>query len=185
MSISDLPLLNASLNGLSTCFIVLGLVFIKRERKEAHTACMIAAVVTSTLFLTSYLTYHIARAGQVTHFTHPGWPKTLYFLILGTHTPLATIVSAARHCHRRPCASGPVRIPPSLGTMDRTHLALRFRHRCPCLSDALRLVSAGPRNRGLNTSTQRMSETSAGLSAPRRASLRPHFDESPRPPLLP
>jgi len=92
VSISDLPLLNATLNGLSTCFIVLGLVFIKRERKVAHTACMIAAVVTSTLFLTSYLTYHIARAGQVTHFTHPGWPKTLYFLILGTHTPLAAIV---------------------------------------------------------------------------------------------
>ena len=92
MSIADLPLLNASLNALSTCFIVLGLVFIKRERKFAHTVSMTAAVVTSALFLTSYLTYHIARGGQVTHFTHPGWPKIVYFLILGTHTPLAAIV---------------------------------------------------------------------------------------------
>lgn len=92
MSFSDLPLLNASLNSLSTIFIVLGLAFIKTERKQAHIACMIVAVITSTLFLASYLTYHISRGGEVTRFTHPGWPKTLYFVILGTHTPLAVIV---------------------------------------------------------------------------------------------
>lgn len=92
MSLSDLPLLNASLNALSTFFIVFGLAFIKGERKQAHIVCMVAAVITSTLFLASYLTYHIARGGEVTHFTHPGWPKTLYFVILGTHTPLAVIV---------------------------------------------------------------------------------------------
>jgi uncharacterized membrane protein YozB (DUF420 family) len=89
---NDLPAVNASLNALSTVFIVLGLAFIKRERKQAHTACMVAALVTSTLFLASYLTYHFLKAGHVTHFSHTGWPRTLYFWILGTHTPLATIV---------------------------------------------------------------------------------------------
>ena len=89
MTVQDLPLVNASLNALSTVFICAGLAFIKGERKLAHTTCMVIALVTSTAFLACYLTYHYLKAGHVTHFTHPGWPKTLYFVILGTHTPLA------------------------------------------------------------------------------------------------
>lgn len=89
MTVQDLPAVNASLNGLSTVFIVLGLALIKSERKKAHIACMIAALGTSAAFLTCYLIYHYLKAGHVTHFTYPGWPKTLYFFILGTHTPLA------------------------------------------------------------------------------------------------
>lgn len=92
MTANDLPPINASLNALSTVFIVLGLAFIKGERKLAHIACMVAALVTSTAFLACYLTYHFMKAGVVTRFTHEGWPRTLYFLILGTHTPLAVLV---------------------------------------------------------------------------------------------
>ena len=92
MTINDLPPVNAMLNALSTVFIVLGLAFIKGERKQAHTACMVIALATSTLFLACYLTYHFLKAGHVTHFTHLGWPRTLYFFVLGTHTPLAVIV---------------------------------------------------------------------------------------------
>ena len=92
MSPSDLPAVNATLNALSTVFIVGGLLSIKRERKTAHIACMVAALITSTAFLACYMTYHIAKAGVVTRFTHPGWPRTLYFFILGTHTPLAIVV---------------------------------------------------------------------------------------------
>jgi putative membrane protein len=92
MTVADFPWINASLNGLSTIFIIAGLAFIKSERKLAHTACMVAALVTSTAFLVCYLTYHYLKAGVVTRFTHEGWPKTLYFFILGTHTPLAVIV---------------------------------------------------------------------------------------------
>ncbi len=92
MTANDLPLVNASLNGLSTLFIVLGLCFIKSERKLAHTVCMVTALITSAAFLACYLTYHFLKEGHVTRFTHPGWPKTLYFFILGTHTPLAVVV---------------------------------------------------------------------------------------------
>ncbi len=92
MTVQDLPLINASLNALSTVFICAGLAFIKGERKLAHTTCMVIALVTSTAFLACYLTYHYLKAGHVTHFTHPGWPKTLYFVILGSHTPLAVFV---------------------------------------------------------------------------------------------
>ena len=92
MTVSDLPPINASLNALATVFIVLGLWFIKAERKLAHIVCMVAALVSSAAFLTCYLIYHAAKQGHVTRFTHEGWPRTLYFFILGTHTPLAVIV---------------------------------------------------------------------------------------------
>lgn len=91
MSVSDLPAVNASLNGIATCFICAGLWFIKRDRKRAHIACMIAALAASTAFLACYLTYHWLKAGAVTKFTHAGWPRAVYFFILGTHTPLAAL----------------------------------------------------------------------------------------------
>ncbi|MCE9609307.1 MAG: DUF420 domain-containing protein [Chthoniobacter sp.] len=92
MTASDLPLINACLNGLSTVFIMAGLVFIKKEEKQAHIIAMISALVTSTLFLASYITYHALKAGVVTYFTHTGWPKTLYMVILWTHIPLAILI---------------------------------------------------------------------------------------------
>jgi putative membrane protein len=89
MTVSDFPIINATLNGLSTVFLLAGINFIKNDRKQAHILSMVCAVVTSTLFLGCYLTYHFLKAGHVTKFTTPGWPKTLYFVILGTHIPLA------------------------------------------------------------------------------------------------
>lgn len=91
MEISQLPAVNATLNACSTLFIIAGLIAIKREAKLTHAACMIAAILTSTVFLACYLTYHF-NVTAVTRFTHPGWPKTLYFLILFTHIPLAVLI---------------------------------------------------------------------------------------------
>ena len=91
MTISDLPAINASLNALSTFFIVTGLILIKAGCKRAHMISMISALVTSTFFLACYLTYHF-NVVAVTKFTHPGWPKALYFFILLTHIPLAVAI---------------------------------------------------------------------------------------------
>jgi len=91
MNVNDLPAVNATLNALSTLFILAGWVMIRTERKVAHALCMVSALVTSAAFLACYLVYHYLKAGHVTHFTYPGWPKTLYFFILGTHTPLAIV----------------------------------------------------------------------------------------------
>jgi len=91
MNVSDLPIVNASLNALSTIFIVAGINFIKNDMKQAHIISMISAFVTSTLFLGCYLTYHFMKHGVVTKFTHTGWPKGLYYFILFTHIPLAFI----------------------------------------------------------------------------------------------
>ena len=91
MNVNDLPAVNATLNALSTLFILAGWVMIRTERNVAHALCMVSALVTSAAFLACYLVYHYLKAGHVTHFTYPGWPKTLYFFILGTHTPLAIV----------------------------------------------------------------------------------------------
>ncbi len=88
MTVQDLPPINASLNALSTLFIVIGLASIKADRKRLHIVAMATALVTSTLFLACYLTYHFTVTG-ITRFTHPGWPRAVYLAILITHSILA------------------------------------------------------------------------------------------------
>jgi len=90
VSITDLPAVNACFNTLSTVFLTLGYVFIRRGRKDAHRNCMIAALCTSTLFLAGYLTYHFNVQG-VTRFPD-NWFKPIYLGILLTHTLLAAII---------------------------------------------------------------------------------------------
>ena len=58
MTLSDLPAVNAFLNGTSAILLTTGFVFIRKRKKEAHRNCMVAAFVTSTVFLTCYLIYH-------------------------------------------------------------------------------------------------------------------------------
>jgi len=89
MTIHDLPAVNASLNGLSTVFIITGLVAIKTDRKNLHIASMVSALLSSTVFLACYLTYHFFA--QITKFGTPGWPKALYYLILIPHVILAFV----------------------------------------------------------------------------------------------
>jgi len=89
MELADLPTLNAILNSTATVLLVAGLIFIKRGRKREHIACMIAALLVSAAFLTSYLIYHYNH--PTTRFAHGGLPKVIYFLILFTHIPLAAI----------------------------------------------------------------------------------------------
>jgi uncharacterized membrane protein YozB (DUF420 family) len=88
--VHTLPAVNAVLNGTSAILIAIGIVLIRRGRRTAHKRFMLAAVVTSTLFLVCYLWYH-AQVGNV-RFTAYGWPRPLYFFILITHTILAAAV---------------------------------------------------------------------------------------------
>lgn len=91
MNVQQLPVLNASLNALATIFIVVGLVAIKAGAKAMHKRCMGIAIVVSGAFLASYVTYHY-NVVAVTKFSHDGWPRVFYFLILFTHIPLAFAV---------------------------------------------------------------------------------------------
>jgi putative membrane protein len=91
MNIHDLPAVNASLNGLSACFLTAGFVCIKCGNKIAHRNCMLAAFGTSVLFLGCYLTYHLG-VRTVTHFRNPEWFRPIYLAILITHTILAAVI---------------------------------------------------------------------------------------------
>lgn len=88
--LSYLPPLNAALNGLSAILLLCGLVSIKTGRRAAHERFMISALVVSSLFLVSYLTYHF-QAGT-TRYLGRGWIRGLYFTILISHTSLAATV---------------------------------------------------------------------------------------------
>lgn len=90
MNVSDLPALNASLNGVATAFLAAGYVFIRRRQIQAHRASMLAAVTASALFLTSYVIYH-ANAGS-RPFTGTGPIRAVYFVILITHIVLAAAI---------------------------------------------------------------------------------------------
>jgi protein SCO1/2/putative membrane protein len=84
-----LPLVNASLNATCTLLLIVGWWLIRMRNVRGHAATMIAAVVTSALFLTSYLIYHY-QAGS-TSFRGTGPIRLVYFTILLSHTVLATL----------------------------------------------------------------------------------------------
>ena len=90
MSVSDLPALNAALNGTAALLLLAGWWNIRRGRIEIHRRFMIAAFGTSALFLVSYVTYH-ALAGS-RPFGGTGWVRPLYFTILLTHIVLAAAI---------------------------------------------------------------------------------------------
>lgn len=84
------PVIDATLNGTSAVLLLIGRGFIKRGRRAAHRAFMIAALVCSSLFLISYLYYHW-HVGTV-HFQGQGWSRPVYFSILISHTILAAAI---------------------------------------------------------------------------------------------
>lgn len=90
MSVTDLPALNASLNGVAGLLLLAGYVFIKQRRITAHRAAMLSAFAASALFLASYLVYH-ANAGS-RPFPGTGPARTVYFFILITHVVLAAVI---------------------------------------------------------------------------------------------
>jgi len=96
MSASDLPVVNASLNGVSAVLLAIGYYFIRHKNQTAHRNCMIGAFVASTLFLACYLFYHGYRAYYLhegpTVFREPAGFRPIYLGILLTHTVLAVAV---------------------------------------------------------------------------------------------
>lgn len=90
ISVRDLPTVNAILNTTSAVLLVWGYLLIRRKRIEAHRKVMLAAFVTSCLFLVCYLVYHF-QVGSV-RFQKTGPIRTVYLGILLTHTLLAAAV---------------------------------------------------------------------------------------------
>jgi uncharacterized membrane protein YozB (DUF420 family) len=82
--------LNASLNGTSAILLACGYAAIKNGKMKVHKFFMIAAFAVSTVFLVSYVIYHI-RVGHVL-FQGQGWIRPVYFTLLTSHTVLAIVI---------------------------------------------------------------------------------------------
>lgn len=92
MKIADLPAVNASLNALSTVFLLLGYIFIKQQKQNAHRNCMIAAFITSSVFLIFYVLHKILVHGMHTPFGGEGVVRTFYYGMLISHIILAIVI---------------------------------------------------------------------------------------------
>jgi uncharacterized membrane protein YozB (DUF420 family) len=90
VTVHDLPAVNASLNALSGILLLTGYIMIRARRIRQHRRFMIAAFITSSVFLVCYVVYH-AQVGSVP-FTRQGVVRPLYFTILVTHVTLAAAV---------------------------------------------------------------------------------------------
>lgn len=92
MTVSDIPAINALLNATATALICTGFILIRRGRQRAHRACMVAALLTSCLFLVGYVGHKIAVHGVHTMFGGTGAIRTVYYVMLATHVVLAMVI---------------------------------------------------------------------------------------------
>ena len=95
---------NAIINSLVAISLILALVAIKQGKQTLHRNIMLAAMVLSLLFLLSYICHHLfageTRFGDVNHDgivdalekAAVGNSRIIYYIILGTHIPLAGII---------------------------------------------------------------------------------------------
>jgi uncharacterized membrane protein YozB (DUF420 family) len=90
VTVQDLPAVNATLNALSGVLLVIGYALMRARRIDQHRKVMIAAFVTSSLFLICYVIYHV-QVGNV-RFTRQGLVRPIYFSILISHVTLAALV---------------------------------------------------------------------------------------------
>jgi putative membrane protein len=85
-----LPALNATINGLVSVLLVIGVMLIKNGKRKAHQAAMTSSIALSALFLVSYVLYHTTH--ESTAFGGEGVIRYVYFFILLTHIVLAIVI---------------------------------------------------------------------------------------------
>jgi len=91
MTVSDLPHIIATLNGISVLFLTIAYVQIKQGYKENHKRAMIGALAASALFLVFYL-YYKANSGFA-KFGGEGLIRPFYFGLLITHVLGAIVIT--------------------------------------------------------------------------------------------
>jgi uncharacterized membrane protein YozB (DUF420 family) len=84
------PALIAGLNGTSAVLLGTGRYMISRNRIAAHRNCMIAAVVSSALFLACYVDFHY-HVGDIRFLGDHFW-HVIYLIILIPHVTLAIVI---------------------------------------------------------------------------------------------
>lgn len=86
-----LPKLNAIFNGAAAIMLVIGFLFIKQKKIKQHQLSMVSAFGFSTLFLVSYVLYHLF-SNESTSFGGEGAIRYVYLFVLLTHIVLASIM---------------------------------------------------------------------------------------------
>jgi putative membrane protein len=97
-------LINAVINSIVSILLLAGLILVKKKKYILHKRLMISAMVLSILFLVSYICHHLfageTRFGDVDHNgivtelekSTVGSSRMIYYILLGTHIPLAGII---------------------------------------------------------------------------------------------
>ena len=88
MNANDLPVINATLNGLSAVLLASGYICIRLKKVKAHVTLMLSALTTSALFLVCYLVYHAIMGEKTSGLPWRGW-AIAYKIMLLTHVLLA------------------------------------------------------------------------------------------------
>ena len=89
IDVSGLPLVNSTLNLITTILLILGFIYIKFGNIKKHQFMMLSAFGTSSLFLISYVIYHWFKMGPK---IYTGEWVYFYYFILITHIVLAAII---------------------------------------------------------------------------------------------
>ncbi len=82
--------INAAINSTVSLLLVIGVVFVKQKKYEAHKNVMLSAIILSSGFLVSYIAHHLF-AGE-TPFGGTGPIRYFYYTVLITHIILAAII---------------------------------------------------------------------------------------------
>ena len=97
-------LANAVINSMVAILLIAGMVAVKQGKYVLHKKLMMAAMLLSILFLVSYICHHLfagdTKFGDLNHdnVVSPeekeagGSLRTVYYIILGTHIPLAGLI---------------------------------------------------------------------------------------------
>ena len=96
--------LNAVINSMVSLLLLAGLMVVRQGKYLLHKKIMLTALVLSVIFLVSYICHHLlagdTRFGDINHDgvvsdtekLEAGSKRILYYIILGTHIPLAGLI---------------------------------------------------------------------------------------------
>lgn len=87
---SYLPHINGIINSITSVLLLLGLYFIKQNNVQAHKRTMLTAFTLGSLFLVSYVLYHLTN--DSTPYGGQGWIRPVYYFLLISHIVLSVVV---------------------------------------------------------------------------------------------
>jgi len=86
----NLPHAIGLINTLTSFALILGLIFIKLKKIEAHRLLMMISFALGGVFLVCYVTYHLSNPAN--RFSGEGFIRYIYFFMLITHIGLSLVV---------------------------------------------------------------------------------------------